>query len=435
VLHRLDEIQIELVVARRDARQQDKGLRGGLAHGERPLVLDRLGNRLVRLGRVLEPARARLVASGHTGDDLGPGPVVPVPPEFLTSLRLGDLIRAHDARGAKRTLRVIRRDATDACVATEQSVFFTTGSRLRRAGNGPRAVVGELPCEPGAIELHDDDELVLTTDLTPVPGGRSTSARIGCTLPEAVTALRPGHRVFLDDGKIAGVVEEVSGTEALVRITRAGARGAQLRSEKGINLPDTEIDVPALAPEDRADLQMAAEIADIVGLSFVRSPGDVEELQACLRDLKAAHLGVVVKIETVQGFRRLPAIVRAAMRSADAGVMIARGDMAVEVGYERLAEVQEEMLWLCEAAHLPVIWATEVLDRLARTGRPSRSEITDAAMSERAECVMLNKGPHIVEAIVTLDDILARMAEHQHKKRPLLRRLQSWAQVGTPPLA
>ena len=103
--------------------------------------------------------------------------------------------------------------------------------------------------------------------------------------------------------------------------------------------------------------------------------------------------------------------------------MIARGDLAVECGYERLAEVQEEILWLCEAAHLPVIWATQVLENLAKTGQPSRAEITDAAMGERAECVMLNKGPHVVKAVQVLDDILRRMQFHQVKKTAMLRRL------------
>jgi Pyruvate kinase, barrel domain len=98
----------------------------------------------------------------------------------------------------------------------------------------------------------------------------------------------------------------------------------------------------------------------------------------------------------------------------------------VEVGYERLAELQEEILWLCEAAHLPVIWATQVLEQLAKSGLPSRAEISDAAMGERAECVMLNKGPHINEAVVVLDDILCRMAEHHYKKNALLRQLHSW---------
>ena len=107
--------------------------------------------------------------------------------------------------------------------------------------------------------------------------------------------------------------------------------------------------------------------------------------------------------------------------------MIARGDLAVEVGAERLAEVQEEVLWLCEAAHVPAIWATQVLESLAKKGFPSRAEITDAAMGARAECVMLNKGPRIVDAITTLDVILQRMAAHQDKKTPLLRRLPSWS--------
>jgi pyruvate kinase len=106
--------------------------------------------------------------------------------------------------------------------------------------------------------------------------------------------------------------------------------------------------------------------------------------------------------------------------------MIARGDLAVEVGYERLAEIQEEILWLCEAAHIPVIWATQVLETLVKKGIPSRAEMTDAAMGERAECVMLNKGPYIAEAVTILDDVLQRMQAHQIKKSPQLRALHSW---------
>lgn len=113
----------------------------------------------------------------------------------------------------------------------------------------------------------------------------------------------------------------------------------------------------------------------------------------------------------------------AAMRWPRCGVMIARGDLAVESGFERLAEVQEEMLWVCEAAHVPVVWATQVLESLAQDGRPSRAEITDAAMGDRAECVMLNKGPHVVDAVRVLDDILKRMQAHQSKKQAMLRML------------
>jgi pyruvate kinase len=107
--------------------------------------------------------------------------------------------------------------------------------------------------------------------------------------------------------------------------------------------------------------------------------------------------------------------------------MIARGDLAVEIGYQRLAEIQEEILWLCEAAHMPVIWATQVLETLVKKGIPSRAEMTDAAMSERAECVMLNKGPFIAEAVTILDDVLTRMQAHQMKKTPQLRALHAWS--------
>jgi pyruvate kinase len=88
-----------------------------------------------------------------------------------------------------------------------------------------------------------------------------------------------------------------------------------------------------------------------------------------------------------------------------------------------LAEVQEQILWICEAAHVPVIWATQVLEGLAKSGLPTRSEVTDAAMGQRAECIMLNKGDHIIEATKALDEILLRMQDHQTKKRSLLRRL------------
>jgi pyruvate kinase len=163
----------------------------------------------------------------------------------------------------------------------------------------------------------------------------------------------------------------------------------------------------------------------MVGLSFVNRSEDVRALHAELRRLGAEHLGIVLKIETRAGFDRLPSLLVEAMRNPSIGVMIARGDLAVECGYERLAEVQEEILWMCEPAHVPVIWATEVLEKLAKTGTPSRAEITDAAMGERAECVMLNKGAHLTEAVRVLDDILRRrMQAHQNKKRAMLRPLR-----------
>ncbi len=246
---------------------------------------------------------------------------------------------------------------------------------------------------------------------------------IGCTLDAAVAALRPGQRVIFDDGKLETAVDAVDADGATLVVRRLAGASFALRAEKGINLPDTVLDVPALGPDDERALAFAVAHADVVEASFVRSPDDVRAIHARLAELGGDTLGVVLKIETGEAFAQLPALLLAAMARPPVGVMIARGDLAVEIGFERLAEVQEEILWLCEAAHLPVIWATQVLETLARTGQPSRAEVTDAAMAGRAECVMLNKGPFVADAIAALDDILRRMASHQHKKRSLFRRL------------
>jgi pyruvate kinase len=184
--------------------------------------------------------------------------------------------------------------------------------------------------------------------------------------------------------------------------------------------------IASLTPKDLEDLSVVAEHADIVGMSFVREAADIEALQAHLSRLGRSDIGILLKIETRKAFDNLPDLVLAAMHRAAAGVMIARGDLAVECGYERTAEVQEEILWVCEAAHMPVVWATQVLETLAKTGLPSRAEITDAAMGQRAECVMLNKGPYLCDAVGALNDILQRMQNHQTKKSALLRKLERW---------
>jgi pyruvate kinase len=135
---------------------------------------------------------------------------------------------------------------------------------------------------------------------------------------------------------------------------------------------------------------------------------------------------LVLKIETPEAVANLPDIVVQAAGRQPTAIMIARGDLAVEIGFARLAEMQEEILWIGEAAHVPVIWATQVLEHLVKKGTPSRGEMTDAAMAARAECVMLNKGPYLFKAITELDTLLARMGGHQHKKTPQLRALRSW---------
>jgi pyruvate kinase len=141
-----------------------------------------------------------------------------------------------------------------------------------------------------------------------------------------------------------------------------------------------------------------------VGYSFVQSANDIKLLQQELanRMPQPREIAIVAKIETPQAVSNLPELIVQAAGQQPFAVMIARGDLAMPtagyayaIGYQRLAEMQEEILWLCEAAHIPVIWATQVLENLVKKGIPSRAEMTDAAMAERAECVMLNKGPFV----------------------------------------
>jgi pyruvate kinase len=296
-----------------------------------------------------------------------------------------------------------------------------------------------LPACENPILLHPGDQLVLKADAMPgyparldAQGTALVPAAISCTLPEVFSMVKAGEPVRLDDGVVGAWIESVESDRLVLRICDVPGGVAKLRGEKGINFPESQLELPALSDQDRADLAFVAENADAVEVSFVQRPEDVREVQELLRQRGRGALGLVLKIETRRGFQRLPELLWAAMASEVAGVMIARGDLAVECGWHRLAEVQEEILWLCEAAHLPVIWATQVLEGLAKGGVPSRAEITDAAMGERAECVMLNKGPHVVRTVAALDDILRRMQGHQSKKVPMMRQLRAWSDSTWP---
>ncbi len=350
-----------------------------------------------------------------------------VDPAWIERRQFGDVVDVVDTRGSPRELRVVEAGPTRAVVEVWDTTYVETGAVLVCDGDATR--VGILSRSPQCHVLRVGDLLGLTNDgeaATPWRPGQPGYAHIGCTLPAAFQAAKVGQRVLLDEGKMTGVIESVAANELRIRILTGSPRGSRLRAEKGINLPDTDLAVAAVTDADLPLLEEAAAHADMVAVSFLRHEDDVDRVHDYLGRVGGEHLGLILKIETTAAFERLPEILLHAMRSPLVGVMIARGDLAVEAGYERLAEVQEEILWLCEAAHLPVIWATEVLDQLARTGQPSRAEVTDAAMAQRAECVMLNKGPHVDTAIDVLDDILRRMSGHQRKKTPLLRPLQSW---------
>ena len=233
----------------------------------------------------------------------------------------------------------------------------------------------------------------------------------------------------IDDGKAEARVVDTHRGALVIEFVEAPAKGLRMRPKRGLNFPDSELGLPAITDKDRNDLEFIVAEGDMVGYSFVNTPNDVAQLQSELeRHPRGARkpLAIILKIETRLAVQNLPALIVAAASRDPVGVMIARGDLAVNVGYRRLAEIQEEILWLCESAHIPVIWATQVLERLVREGRSSRGEFTDAAMAERAECVMLNKGPYLAEATEALSDVLGRMEGHQTKKTSRLRPLHAW---------
>ena len=409
----------------------------------RPPVL-RMRPQRDEYGRPYKPYRLGLHCSNRPHDMPDADGCIGVDDKWLAHVKAGAQIDFSDARGAKRHLLVVQCDARGAIAESVQTAYLTPDTLLTIHGAEDKkwgsTLAGQIESLPGNLHLHLGDVIRVTRDgvgsgavVDPEDDGVVREpAHIACTLPQIIDQARIGERMWFDDGKIGGVIRKVTHEWLEVEITQARDGGEKLIGDKGINLPDSELDLPALTDKDLQDLTAVAGEADMVGLSFVQRTDDVYLLREHLDLLGRGDMGIVLKIETLKGFENLPELMLASMSGACAGVMIARGDLAVECGYERLAEVQEEILWCAEAAHMPVIWATQVLETLAKTGVPSRAEISDAGLGVRAECVMLNKGPYIADAIRTLDDILRRMGGHQEKKRSLLRALRSWSGKDQP---
>ncbi len=393
------------------------------------------------LGRVLSPARLWLTPWPHPEPaPRQPDATLRLPAYWLESLRPGDSVEFEDARGDRRSIDITEshgRSCWGSCsrtaYVTPETRFQRTSSRRRRSGGGEWAHAYGIQRRPGAIVVRPGDRLVLTSQpVVAAPAQVDASGRViapaivSCTLPAALERVRAGQPVWIDDGKIGGTVRQVADGDVEIDIHHAHPDGSKIHADRGINLPDSDLQLPALTPQDVEHLAFVAGHADIAGLSWVQSPADVLELQSRLGALHAEHVGILLKIETRLAFERLPDLLLAAMQDRAVGVMIARGDLAVQCGWESLAEIQEQILWICAAAHVPVVWATQVLESLTKTGLPSRAEITDAASAVRAECVMLNKGPHVIDAMRLLDRILHRMNKLQQKTEPNLKRLRAW---------
>jgi pyruvate kinase len=370
-----------------------------------------------RLGRTTAPTRLQLVAQYGTGAQL------PVPPEWLPQLRIGDVLALVDAAGRNRVLTVRTAGPGPVIADCDRSLYFTSGLALSwRRGDEEIAcgMSGELPPQPRKLSLAVGDVLVLNES------GHTTGAdayALAFPEPDMLRQVRPGERVVFDDGRIVAVAESAGPDGLRCRVQQTIRSPASLHSGKGVAFPDSALSPGRLAPGDEAALQFALEQADGVGVSFIAAANDVALIGERIRSSGRPGFGMILKLETRAALDNLPEILFEAMKYDPVGLMIARGDLAVELSFERLAEMQEELLWFGEACHLPVVWATQVLDSVTHSGLPTRAEVTDAAMAMRAECVMLNKGEHVTTAVKMLADIIRKMEAHQYKKRSLYRRL------------
>ncbi len=321
------------------------------------------------------------------------------------------------------------------CAHDDESMWITMIKNIKKA-----SVKMGLPCkiymdlagpkirtqiigkghESGKLKVALDEEIwLLEPNYTPP---KHTKA-INCTLPNIVKCLQKGHRVLFDDGLFEAVVEEVAENSARLKITRISSKKPFIKAEKGINFPDTSFHVNPLTQYDLECLPFVVEHADMLGFSFVNKAADIAKLHAQLALLNKPDFPVIAKIETNKAVNNLPSLLLEGLRKKSFGVMIARGDLAVEIGFERLSEIQDEILWICEAAHTPVIWATQVLESLNKQGLATRGEVTDAAHAALAECVMLNKGSHTIKVLKSLLDILSRSRQHNYKQRHIFREL------------
>lgn len=292
---------------------------------------------------------------------------------------------------------------------------------LDLAGPKIRTVVLGKGRKKGRMNIEENARFLLADADADFPKDEKV---LGCAIPGIVADLRPGDRVLFDDGLFEAIVEKSSPKIATLRMTRISSDKHRIKNEKGINFPDTPLSVTCLTDFDKSVLPFALQHADMIGFSFVRQSTDVAELQALIQEHSSRQVPIVIKIETYEAVQNLPSLLLQGMAAPAFGVMIARGDLAVEIGFERLSEIQDEILWLCEAAHVPVIWATQVLETLNKSGVATRSEVTDAAHAALAECVMLNKGNYMLDVLATLQDILKRSGGHHSKKRYVLRPLK-----------
>jgi pyruvate kinase len=337
----------------------------------------------------VEGRRTRIVATL--------GPATESPQAIAGLIRAGaDVLRLNLSHGDHDSHRLACERAREAALALERPAAVLADLC------GPKLRVGRLP--EGGMMLADGGLVRLVSR-----SGSAGSHRIPITLPSLPTDLGPGSRVLLDDGRLELWVEDADDDGAACRVLRGG----RLVAGKGVNLPGSSLALPSLTAKDRADLSFAVRLGvDFVALSFVRTAADVHHLRRMIRSQKADPGPLVVaKIETQQALAAIDEI----LDVAD-GIMIARGDLGVEIGCERVPIVQDDLVARARAAHKPVIVATQMLESMVGAPVPTRAEVADVAhaVASGADATMLSAetatGRYPAEAVAAMARI-ARSSE------------------------
>ena len=281
---------------------------------------------------------------------------------------------------------------------------------------GPKIRIGQI--DPDPVELVAGDQFTLTTESTLGNWSRAT-----VSLPTIPSAVHPGDTIFLNDGIIQLVVVRVEGSDVLCQV----AVGGELRSRKGLNLPGIDLGISAFTPKDRECLAFAVEHRlDAVSQSFVNTAEDILSVKRALAELGGTML-VFAKIERAGALQHLDEIL-----AVSDGIMVARGDLGVEIPVEEIAVVQKRIIAKANVLGKPVITATQMLDSMVNNSRPTRAEATDVANAvlDGTDCVMLSAesamGKFPVESVAMLARIAAATEPHRymHPAREMLRLLK-----------
>lgn len=244
----------------------------------------------------------------------------------------------------------------------------------------------------------------------------SSASRICLNYPGVASVLYPGARMLIDDGELEFEITAVDGD----RVTAVAANDGKLGSRKSVNLPGIRVDLPAVTERDRRNIGYAVELGvDFIAHSFVRSASDVREVQSILDSL-GADTKIISKIENQEGVDNFNDILKASY-----GIMVARGDLGIEVAPERIPGIQNMMIAKCIKAHKPVIVATQMLHSMIEHPRPTRAEISDVANAvyQRVDAMMLSgetaSGKYPIEAVRTMTNVAREVESSLYSKIPV----------------